>query len=77
MLLLCLAILIILAALAAKITYVPVKHRWRRRQARTMCAELQGQDAGQPPARIYARLRAMDPLAFEELLLESFAARGR
>ena len=45
-------------------------------QARTMCIALRGPDRSQPPARIYARLRAMDALAFEELLLESFAMRG-
>lgn len=76
MLLLYITVIVILLALVAKAIRVPVKHRWRRRQARTMCAELQRHDAGQPPARIYARVRAMDPLAFEELLLESFAARG-
>lgn len=54
----------------------PVTHRWRRRQARIMCDQLQGRDRGQPRALIYARLRAMDPLAFEELVIEAFERRG-
>lgn len=54
---------------------VPMKHRWRRRQARTMEAQLRGRDRLQPPQLLYTRLRAMDPLAFEELLLESFERR--
>jgi len=55
---------------------VPIRHRWRRRQARTMCDQLRGPDRDQPAALHYARLRAMDPLAFEELLLEAFERRG-
>ncbi|MFA7587789.1 MAG: restriction endonuclease [Novosphingobium sp.] len=55
---------------------VPISHRWRRRQARTMCEQLCGCDRDQPAALHYARLRAMDPLAFEELLLEAFERRG-
>lgn len=55
---------------------VPVRHRWRRRQARAMCQQLCGPDRDQPAALHYARLRAMDPLAFEELLLEAFERRG-
>ena len=55
---------------------VPIRHRWRRRQARTICAQLRGPDRNQPAALHYARLRAMDPLAFEELLLEAFERRG-
>ncbi|CAM4195259.1 restriction endonuclease [Novosphingobium lubricantis] len=55
---------------------VPISHRWRRRQARTMCEQLRGRDHDQPAALHYARLRAMDPLAFEELLLEAFERRG-
>lgn len=55
---------------------VPIKHRWRRRQARTMCQQMRGRDRTQPPPMLYARLRAMDPLAFEELLLEAFELRG-
>jgi hypothetical protein len=55
---------------------VPIRHRWRRRQARTMCQQMRGADRQQPAALLYARLRAMDPLAFEELLLEAFAQRG-
>lgn len=54
----------------------PVTHRWRRRQARVMCDQLQGRDRGQPRSLVYARLRAMDPLAFEELVIEAFARRG-
>lgn len=41
-----------------------------------MCDQLQGRDRGQPRSLIYARLRAMDPLAFEELVIEAFARRG-
>ncbi len=41
-----------------------------------MCNAFCGRDRSQPPALIYARLRAMDALAFEELLLESFERRG-
>lgn len=55
---------------------VPIRHRWRRRQARTVCEQLRGRDRDQPAALHYARLRAMDPLAFEELLLEAFERRG-
>lgn len=55
---------------------IPVRHRWRRRQAQTMAEQLRGRDRSQPPQLLYARLRAMDPLAFEELLLESFERRG-
>lgn len=72
--LLCLAIII--AAFAWRASRVPIKHRWHRRQARVMCDALCGRDRSQPPALIYARLRAMDALAFEELLLESFERRG-
>lgn len=55
---------------------VPIRHRWRRRQARTMCRQMRGRDRAQPAPMLYARLRAMDPLAFEELLLEAFELRG-
>lgn len=55
---------------------VPIRHRWRRRQARTMCRQMSGGDRTQPAPMLYARLRAMDPLAFEELLLEAFEQRG-
>lgn len=41
-----------------------------------MSAQLRGRDRGQPATLIYARVRAMDALAFEELLLESFRCRG-
>ena len=41
-----------------------------------MCDALYGRDRNQPPPLIYARLRAMDALAFEELVLESFERRG-
>ncbi|WIW89637.1 restriction endonuclease [Sphingobium sp. V4] len=74
--LLVLIILLVVAALVARLVQIPLRHRWRRRQARTMCVAFRGPDRTQPPARIYARLRAMDALAFEELLLESFAMRG-
>ncbi|BAI96635.1 hypothetical protein Sj15T_09440 [Sphingobium sp. TA15] len=76
MLLAILTLLLIVAALIARATHIPLRHRWRRRQARIMCVALHGPDRSQPPGRIYARLRAMDALAFEELLLESFAMRG-
>ena len=56
--------------------HIPIKHRWRRRQARAMCEQLRGPDRNQPAGLHYARLRAMDPLAFEELLLEAFEQRG-
>lgn len=55
---------------------IPVKHRWRRRQARIMCRQLQDRDRSQPPAVVFARLHRMDPLAFEELLLECFERRA-
>lgn len=67
------AVLLIQLALRFR---APVTHRWRRRQARVMCDQLQGRDRGQPRSLIYARLRAMDPLAFEELVIEAFARRG-
>lgn len=70
------ALLLILLAFFVRRFRVPVKHRWRRRQARAMAAQLRGRDRLQPPQLLYARLRAMDPLAFEELLLESFERRG-
>lgn len=65
-----------IAVFALRAICVPVRHRWRRRQARAMCVQLRGRDRGQPAALVYARLRAMDPLAFEELLLEAFNRRG-
>jgi restriction system protein len=73
-----LLILFVLAALGAvgRAIRLPARHRWRRRQARIMAAQLQGRDRAQPVQLIYARLRAMDPLAFEELLLECFERRG-
>ena len=37
---------------------------------------MRGRDRHQPATLLYARLRAMDPLAFEELLLEAFEQRG-
>ncbi len=40
-----------------------------------MCDAFCGRDRSQPPALIYAWLRAMDALAFEEPLLESFERR--
>lgn len=48
-------------------------HRWRRKQARTMIADFQNSEP--EPARIFARVRAMDALAFEELVMEAFASR--
>lgn len=69
-------LLLIILALIVRALHVPVRHRWRRRQARAMCHALCGPDRAQPPTLIYARLRAMDPLAFEELLLESLERRG-
>lgn len=70
------AIIFIMLVIVVRRYRVPLKHRWRRRQARTMAAQLRGRDQSQPPQLIYARLRAMDPLAFEELLLERFERRG-
>lgn len=67
--------LVVIAWVARRIR-VPIQHRWRRQQARAMCHQLQGADRAQPPGVIYSRLRAMDPLAFEELLLECFERRG-
>jgi restriction system protein len=69
-------LMLILLAFSFRSFRVPVKHRWRRRQVRAMAAQLRGRDRLQPPQLLYARLRAMDPLAFEELLLESFERRG-
>lgn len=78
-------ILPLLAALAVALAIVlrlagrfrmPATHRWRRRQARAMCAELRGRDRDQPRGVIYARLRAMDALAFEELVVEAFEQSG-
>jgi restriction system protein len=76
MLLALLLLTLIVGVLIARRAHMPLRHRWRRRQARTMCIALRGADSTQPPPRIYARLRAIDALAFEELLLESFAMRG-
>lgn len=76
MVIIILALVLIAVAIFVQLARVPIRHRWRRRQAKAICHALQGPDRNQPPARIYARLRAMDALAFEELLLESFAARG-
>lgn len=74
LLLIVFALFALFAALRAFRT--PVRHRWRRRQARAMATQLQGRDRDQPAQLIFARLRAMDPLAFEELLLECFERRG-
>ena len=67
--------LIILLRLAPRLR-MPATHRWRRRQARRMCAELRGRARNQPRGLIYARLRAMDALAFEELVVEAFERSG-
>lgn len=72
-------LLILCAALLALVFRhyrVPIRHRWRRRQAREIYEQLRGRDRDQPAGIHYARLRAMDPLAFEELLLEAFERRG-
>lgn len=71
-LILCTALL----ALLFRHDRIPIRHRWRRRQAREMCEQLRGRGRDQPVALHYARFRAMDPLAFEELLLEAFERRG-
>ncbi|RSU55306.1 restriction endonuclease [Sphingobium yanoikuyae] len=76
MLLPVIAFIFILLLLALRHYRTPLRHRWRRRQARVMASQLCGRDRLQPPQLLYARLRAMDPLAFEELLLESFERRG-
>lgn len=65
-----------LLALVYRHYRTPIRHRWRRRQARIMCRQMRGPDRNQPATLFYARLRAMDPLAFEELLLEAFEQRG-
>lgn len=71
-----LALGLVLVALITCRLRAPIRHRWRRRQARIMCLQLQGVDRTQPPSLVYSRLRRMDPLAFEELLLECFERRG-
>jgi restriction system protein len=76
MILLATAIVLILIVVLAGRLRIPLRHRWRRRQARAMSIALRGPDRRQPPALIYARLRAMDALAFERRLLESFEALG-
>lgn len=70
------AVALILMALALRYYQAPLRHRWRRRQAKTIASQPCGPDRFQPPQLLYARLRAMDPFAFEELLLESFEQRG-
>ncbi|MDR6116531.1 MULTISPECIES: restriction endonuclease [unclassified Sphingomonas] len=67
---------LVLLIIAWRHSAVPWRHRWRRRQARAMAEQLRGSDREQSPAMIFARLRAMDALAFEELLLESFERQG-
>jgi len=76
MLLILLAVALVLLALVLRRFHVPLRHRWRRRQARVMAQQLRGRGRLQPPQLLYARLRSMDSLAFEELLLESFERRG-
>ncbi len=75
-----LLVLTLLAALTLIFLFrryrVPVRHRWRRRQARVMAEQLCGRDRHQPAVLHFSRLRAMDALAFEELLLEAFERRG-
>lgn len=48
------------------------RHRSRRCQARTMALQLCGVDWQQQPQVLYARLRALDPPAFQELRLVAF-----
>jgi restriction system protein len=73
-------LLIVIALLAIAAVFralrTPVRHRWRRRQAKAMAIQLQGRDRDQPAQLIFGRLRAMDPLTFEELLLDCFERRG-
>jgi restriction system protein len=76
MLLILLAVALVLLALVLRRFHVPLRHRWRRRQARAIAQQLCGCDRLQPSQLLYAKLRSMDPLAFEELLLESFERRG-
>lgn len=52
---------------------VKTTHIWRRRQARIMFGDLC--KAPPPPGRLFSRARAMDPLAFEELIIEAFEKR--
>jgi len=70
------ALLLVLLAFAFGRYWRPVCHRWRRRQARVIAGQLRGSDRLQPPQFRYARLRAMDPRAFEELLMESLELFG-
>lgn len=70
------ALFLVLLAFAFRRHMGPVHHGWRRRQARLIAGQLRGTDRLQPPQFRYARLRAMDPLAFEELLMESLEQCG-
>ena len=47
-------------------------HRWRRYQASTMAMQLCGPDRQKQSPKVYARLRAMDSPAFQELRLVAF-----
>lgn len=49
-----------------------LRHRGRRCQARTLALQLCGADRQQQPQMLYARLRAMDPRAFQGLRLVAF-----
>ena len=49
-------------------------HKWRKAQAREMIRDFQSTEID--PVRIYKRIRAMDPLAFEELVMEALECRG-
>ena len=53
---------------------VKTTHIWRRRQARSMFRDLC--KSPPPPGRLFSRVRAMDPLAFEELVIEAFEKRN-
>lgn len=69
-------IVLVILLIAWRRSQVPWGHRWRRRQARAMAEQLHGINRNQPPAATFARLRAMNPPPFEELLLESFERQG-
>lgn len=53
-----------------------LRHRWPRCQERTMALQLGGADRQQRPEMLYARLRAMDPPAFQDLRLVALDRPG-
>ncbi|WP_454883056.1 restriction endonuclease [Sphingomonas oryzagri] len=67
---------LLIFVLSLRTAHVPIRQCWRRRHARTMCEKLCGPHRDQPPALVFARVQAMNALAFEELLLTCFERRG-